>query len=453
MKNISIKLKITLWFAVWMLVLTAIVFLFFTGVSRSDHSQQLRDTLVNLVNQNTNEVRYDNGELIVGGDFVSYKDGVYCLVFLKNGQKYSGYAPYEELEKESLEDGRLRSVVVNGEHYLLYDRKTTDKRRVIWVRGIVSENGNLIISSSMYHAVLVSLPLLILLAAAGAYLIARRSFYPIQKISRTAEEIGRSGNLSNRIPMNKNGDELHRLAGTFNLMFERLETSFEAERQFTSDASHELRTPVAIILAQCEYAFENASSADELYEIIGKIQKQGYRMQHLIESLLYFVRLEQQTGQSDFEITDLSGLVSSICREQKDLTEKNIVLLTEIQPDIRMRADTALFHRMLENLISNAYRYGKENGIIQVSLMRTDYGISLVVADDGIGIAAEELPKIWKRFYRVDKTRSYKKNSGLGLGLAMVKQIAKLHDGTIEVESEQGKGSVFTITFKKNMEL
>lgn len=446
MRKLSIKLKITLWFTIFMIILSAVVFAFISFVSNSTASNQLKNALTTLVNNNMQEIEYEDGLLEQDDDFVSYHNGIYCLVFYGDGVKFSGYAPYAELERQPLEDFSIRSATIDGETYLIYDRLTTDKDHGdFWVRGVVLESGNAITSSAVYRAVLIALPLLILLAAVGGYLIAKHALHPIQKISQTADEIGSSGDLTKRIALESNGDEVHQLAGSFNRMFDRLQTNFQAERNFTSDASHELRTPITTILAQCEYAFENAAGEQELYEAIGAIQKQGYRMSHIIESLLYFTRMEQQTEKPDFETVNLSETVLSVCMEQIDSTDKNIVLTHDIQPGIIRKADMALIARMTENLIRNAYRYGKENGTIQVGLKESGNTVILSVADDGVGIAPEEIPRIWNRFYRVDKSRSSAKGAGLGLGLAMVKQIAELHGGIAEVESQLDRGSVFTI--------
>lgn len=451
MRKLTIKLKITLWFTVFMILLCAVVIAFIAVVSNQAAVRDVQIALTGLVDRNIREIDYDDGRLEIDDKFISFKNGVYCIIFNEDGTKISGHAPYDALEEEPFENKGIRSVNTSGETYLVYDRLIPVRHHDdIWVRGVVSESGGAISISDMSRTALIALPLLIILATVGGYLIAMRSLRPIQKISETAEEIGSSGDLSKRIEMDTSGDELNQLAGTFNRMFNRLETNFKAERHFTSDASHELRTPVSTILAQCEYAFENASGEDELYEAIGAIQKQGYRITHLIESLLYFTRIEQHTEALSFETVDLSALVLSVCQEQKEIKEKNISLTEEdVQPGIEMKADAALFSRMLINLIRNAYRYGKENGNIKVSLKKNIEGITLSVADDGIGIAQDELPNIWNRFYRVDKSRSSLKSPGLGLGLAMVKQIAGLHNGKVHAESEIENGSTFVIWFTK----
>lgn len=450
MRKMSIKLKITSWFTICMLVLSIVAFVLISLISDSATARQIEDAMVSIVNSNAEEVEYDDGILEIDDDFTAYKNGIYCLVYDGNGNKIGGRAPVDELESQTFEDGIIRTVTVGDEAYLIFDMMVSDRYGDIWLRGAVSESGNAVAYSSVHYGILVSLPLLLVLTAVGGYLVARRSLRPIQKISNIAQEIGNSGDLSKRIPMEDTGDELNQLAGTFNRMFDRLETNFESEKQFTSDASHELRTPVTTILAQCEYAIENASGEEELYEIIGNIQKQGYRMSRMIESLLYFTRLEQRTEKISHEVVDLSELVSSICTEQKELSEKGIELTANIRPQIMMNADPTLLIRMIENLIRNAYRYGKENGTISVSLSKTENDILLSVADDGIGIAQEELPKIWNRFYRVDKSRNYGEGAGLGLGLSMVKQIVQLHNGEISVESELEKGSTFIIRFRNS---
>ena len=446
--KLSIKSKITIWFTAMMLLLCMIVFVFIAIISSATAAQDSRRLLMGTVQANMDAVDYDDGKLDIDDDFTFFENGVYIQLFEENGALISGYAPYDVLYSQPFTDGATQQVSTDGGSYFIYDRRVPlDNGQTVWIRGAVSAKNGLAGLSAVTRAAFIALPLLVILASAGGYLLARRSLNPIRKMNKTAEEIGYSGDLSKRIEINTNGDELHQLAETFNCMFARLQTNFEAERQFTSDASHELRTPVSIILAQCEYAFENASEKEELYEAIGAIQKQGYRISHLIASLLAFTRLEQGTETPAMEKTHLSKLVSSVCAEQKTVAEKNISLSAQITPDIIMAANPALFTRMLNNLIQNAYRYGVENGHIWVSLLREANTVVLTVADDGIGIEAEEIPKIWNRFYRSDKARSRSDNTGLGLGLAMVKQIAQLHKGKVFVESTPGTGSAFTVQF------
>lgn len=448
MKKLSIKSKIAIWFAVVLILVCAVTFYFITAISNSASARDTRSALINTVEDNADQIKYHGGELDIDDQFKSYKNRVYTLIYAEDGTKISENSPYDDfLNDIEFEDRRIHEVRYDGETYLSYDMLIKIRRHPdIWVRGVIATQGGSLSVSSVRSAALIAFPLLILLATAGGYLLAKRLLKPINEISRTAEKIGSSGDLSKRITIDGNhGDELYQLAQTFNKMFDRLQTNFEAERQFTSDASHELRTPVTIILAQCEYAFENASGEEELYEAIGTVQKHGYRMAHLIESLLSFTRMEQNTETQVYDEVDISELVSSICKDHGTISEKGITLFTDIVPGILMLAERQMFSRMITNLIQNAYRYGKENGAIYVCLKEIAGSIVLSVADDGIGIAAEDLPKIWKRFYRADKSRSG--SPGLGLGLAMVKQIAEYHGGNVRVQSTLGEGSTFSVIF------
>lgn len=442
----SIQSKLTLWFTASMILLAFLMFGFLALASSSVTVRNSRSVLQRVFHEIAGEVSYDEGVLDLDDDFKTYEDNVYSILAAEDGGIISGYLPAERLMQIPFEDGQEKKVNAGGEQYYLMDRKLSFSTGPdLWLRSVVPVSGGTISSEALRTAALIMLPVLIFLAAGGGYLLAKRSLRPIRKISQTAQSVAESGDLSRRIEV-KNRDELGRLSETFNIMFERLEENFNAEKQFTSDASHELRTPVAVILAQCEYALENASGEEELYECIGSIQRQGYRMSKLIESLLAFTRLEQRIQDVQLYPTDISALVESVCDEQAEVPESNISLSREIEPGITLMADATLFSRMISNLIRNSYRYGRENGYIQVSLRQKEKSVLFSVTDNGIGIQAEDLPHIWNRFYRADKSRSREKG-GLGLGLSMVRQIARIHGAKVHVESVEHVGSRFTVSF------
>lgn len=449
MKRMSVKLKLTLWFTAIMILVAAVMYGFISLASNSVAQRNSRNTLYRVMDKMSDEIEYDDGELDLDDDFQIYQDNVYSLLAKEDGSVITGYMPAEELMQIPFEDGVLKDIQTDSELYYMLDlRLSFSNGPDLWLRSAVPVSGRTISAEALKTATLVMMPLFIFLAAAGGYLLAGRSLKPIREIRKTAEAVAESGDLGRRIEV-KTRDELGQLAETFNKMFDRLEENFNAERQFTSDASHELRTPVSVILAQCEYALENASGEVELYECIGDIQKQGYRMSKLIESLLAFTRLEQNTEQVQLIPTDISTLTEEICREQSEVPEKGIILETDIQPGISINADATLFSRMVSNLVRNAYRYGREGGCIRVLLSEESREVLLIVEDNGIGIAPEDLPNIWNRFYRADKSRSAAQG-GLGLGLSMVRQIVQIHGGRITVESHEGEGSRFTVFFKKS---
>lgn len=224
-------------------------------------------------------------------------------------------------------------------------------------------------------------------------------------------------------------------------MFDRLDEAFEAERQFTSDASHELRTPVSVIRAQCEYTLERDRSPEEYREALEVISRQSRRMTRLVEDMLSFTRLERRAGGlRGRSRSTCRALVRSACEDLALIREKSITLTCEAADGVVVEGDRALLGRLLTNLVGNAYRYGRENGYIRVKVERADGCVLLSVEDNGVGIAPEQQEKVFNRFYQADAARS---GEGTGLGLAMAREIARLHGGDIRVTSEPGKGSIF----------
>ena len=284
-----------------------------------------------------------------------------------------------------------------------------------------------------------------LFAAVGGYLITRRAFRPVRRIIQTAKEIGEGDDLSRRIALGEGRDEIYTLAAEFDRMFARLEKAFETEKQFTSDASHELRTPTTVIISQCEYAIENAQTLDEAKEALAAVLNQAEKMAALISQLLMLARADKGHEKLHFETVNLSDLASMVAEQQQENAEKRgIRIETNIQPDIEMLGDETMLMRIWINLIENGIKYGRENGWLNVQLAQKDGTIQGCVQDNGIGIAPENLARVWERFWQADPARSA---SGAGLGLSMVKWIVEAHGGEIHVESTLGQGTAFTFSF------
>ena len=296
----------------------------------------------------------------------------------------------------------------------------------------------------MLLVLLIACPLLIAVALLVGYSITRRAFLPIEEIRQTAETIGADGDLSARISTERTQGEIRQLADTFNEMFERLETSFERERQFTSDASHELRTPVAVITAQAEYALLPDATPEEQKEGLEVVLEQAKKMSSLISQLLLLARADSGKQQLTMAPTDLSLLASMTAEQCQELAEQNGIRIDcEIAPDISVEGDQTSLMRVFLNLIENAIQYGRPGGFVQVALS-AEAGFAVCRnTDAGIGIAPEHLSRIWQRFYRVDPSRN-PSGSNTGLGLSLVKWIVEAHHGTITAESQADRGSCFT---------
>lgn len=315
----------------------------------------------------------------------------------------------------------------------------------IYIRAICHAEDAVTVFSNIGRSAVYILPFFVIIAAVGAYIISKKTVDPIEKITNSALEISTGSDLSKRLETNSAPREISNLAVTFNGMFERLRASFENEKRFTSDASHELRTPLSVIKAECEYALSENADNDERLQALESIEEQTDKMTALVSSLLSVTRAEQGIGRFTLEESDLSELVEDVCR--KFVSTKNIELITDIDNGIIVNLNKTLLTQLLENLLSNADKYGRENGVINVKLYSEKDKTVLSVRDNGIGISEEDLPKIWNRFYRADASRS--ETEGFGLGLALVKKISEIHSAECVAESEIDKFTEFKIIFKK----
>ena len=286
-------------------------------------------------------------------------------------------------------------------------------------------------------------PLALAVAAGGGLFLARRALKPVDDISQTAQEI-EEGDLSRRINVNTR-DELGRLAATLNEMIGRLESAFQRQKQFTSDASHELRAPLAVIEAESTLALQKERPATDYQQSLETISQESRQMSSLIDQLLTLARADAGKEQWNFTKVNLGSLVSNLSTDIEVLCqEKGLSLQSGKTPDLVVEGDEARLRELFMNLLNNAVRYTPSPGTISVSLRREGQMAVVAVKDTGIGIPAEDMPFIFERFYRVDKARS-RTEGGTGLGLAISKHIAEAHGGKIQVESQVGVGSTFSV--------
>jgi len=263
-------------------------------------------------------------------------------------------------------------------------------------------------------------------------------------MARQTREIT-SQNLSRRLEIGRSNEELAVMAQTFNELLERLDTSFETMRRFIADASHELRTPIAIIRGEADVALDRERSPHEYRESLAVVHDESRRLSRLVDDLLNLARADAghvllKEGELYF-----NDLVAECCRSVQALaTASNIDIVCSACADVQYRGDEALLRRMLLNLLDNAIRYTPHGGKIAVVLERTGASIAIRVSDTGIGIAPEAAPHIFDRFYRGDEART-RDAGGFGLGLSIVKWIAESHRGTVEFMSDPGAGATFTV--------
>ncbi len=283
----------------------------------------------------------------------------------------------------------------------------------------------------------------LLLGLAGGWWLASRAIRPIEDISATAVKIT-AGDLSQRINAADTDSELGRLAEVLNSTFARLERAFDQQARFTSDASHELRTPVSVILSQTQSALSRERSAPEYQEALEACQRAAQRMRRLIESLLELARLDAGHEPMQQQPVDLSAVARECVELVRPLAaERQVEIRCELSP-LECNADPGYLGQVVTNLLSNAIQYNRSPGEVQVSTRSDNGSAVLTIADTGIGIPAADLPHIFERFYRVDKSRSGPQGR-TGLGLSICKAIVEAHGGAIKVTSEPGVGSKFEV--------
>ena len=274
----------------------------------------------------------------------------------------------------------------------------------------------------------------------GGWGISTRALRPIGSISATAAKIA-DGDLSQRIPAIEAGSELGELANVLNETFSRLQASFTRQAQFTADASHELRTPLAVVLTQTQSALARERPAGEYRESLEACQRAAQRMRQLTQSLLTLARLD--SGEVAKEPCDLGKIVSDTVELLRPLAlEQNVTLELELAA-VRCECNPEQLGQVVTNLVGNAIGYNRPGGSVQIRVAADSNAAILSVRDTGVGISQEDLPKVFERFFRADKSRTGA-SGHTGLGLAIAHSIIQVHGGTLGVESELGKGSTFT---------
>jgi len=290
----------------------------------------------------------------------------------------------------------------------------------------------------------VGLPVVIAVAVMGGYWIMRHALRPLDEIASGAERIT-SRNMSERLPVGRSGDEIERLSLALNRMIARLEESFQYIRRFTADASHELRTPLTVLRGELEAIAQRPRLDDEVRDTVGSSLEETERLARIVESLLAISRLDAGEAQMECVRFDLAELAAATTEQMRLLAEdKRIRLECQASGQVEITGDRARLKQVVVNLVDNAIKYTPEGGAVGVVVSAEDGRAVMLVEDNGAGVPADALPHLFERFYRVDKARS-RQMGGAGLGLAIVKSIVAAHDGQVEVESAEGKGSRFRV--------
>ncbi len=448
------KTRITIWFSAVLLIFFAALFFLITLINNAVLQQNVKGTLIKTVNNNlldvefsltqdepqegTEYIAYGTGYVIIDRRFLKIESGVYSSLYTPEGNLLYGEDPSSEASPD-FSDGTIKEVKIRGVKYYVFDRITNGG---LWLRGVISEEESKGLVLSITKLILLIFPLMALISVAGGYRIASHFTAPINEIRRKADKISKGDDLSERLPVTRE-DEIGKLSESFNLMFERLEKNFEREKRFNRDVSHELRTPISVIKAEAEYGLDRERTPEEYREILGTVFEKTGELTEITESLLTLSKLENTGEKPEMYPLSLKDALKSAQNQTAKPTDKKISVVWEKEEDVSVIGNEPLLIRLFSNLISNAYRYGKENGVIKLKTEKADGKAIVAVTDDGIGVPEEEREKIFDRFYRAGNVG---KTGGTGIGLAIVREIAVLHRAEIKCLPAEGGGSSFVFT-------
>ena len=427
----SIVFKVTLWYSVFIIILiTIMISTVFIISSKSIRENNLRNLVESVEKMSENAISYEY-----------FDDGVLFSIYDENGNLVEKNFPKGFDDSIPFSDEEVKEYTISDKKYLYFDKKIVDSQQ--WVRGIIQlDHGNEEISE-LINTVLIVSPLVIFIMIFGGYIILKRAFLPVRKISKTAVDIQCGGDFSKRIPIGEKQDELNALAGTFNDMISSIEETFEREKQLNNDVSHELRTPISVILSESEYSMKYSSSLDESKESCKIINNQAKKMKEMISQIMDIARLNRNI---EFKEINISNILKEKSLDYKNLVvDRKIDIDFDIEDNCIIYGNQLLFERLFDNLFSNAIKFSKNR--ISVILKKNEDKIFMKIIDDGIGIPVEMQSKIWDRFYQVDASRNNTESNGCGLGLSLVKKITQIHNWDISVESAENNGTSFTVKF------
>jgi heavy metal sensor kinase len=450
--RLSVRWRLTLWNVLALAVVLAGFSLLVYGLLAHDLYEQVDRSLLAELRQLRDDKRLASqpqGRLRYWVDEFMEHERHFCVVYGPDGQVYLRTT---ELAEDSVPAAPPAAA---GEHFGTRALPIIGRQRAL--QGSLSAGGQeysvLLLApladvdhelAELIVALGTAVPLALVLCGGVAYLLARKALAPVERLHRLTAEIT-AERLDRRLPVERPDDELGRLAHTINEMIARLERSFAEVRRFTADASHELRTPLAAIRAEAEVALARPLSAADHQELLGSVLEECERLTRLTDQLLALAR-EDAGAPAAYRAIDLSALVADVAATMRPLAQARSLRLEHVAAEgLTVRGDEGRLRQVFYNLLDNAIKYTPEGGAVEVRAAAEGDAAVVSVRDTGVGIAAEHLPRVFDRFYRVDKARS-RAEGGTGLGLSIARSIVLAHGGRIDLASTPGQGTVCTVT-------
>lgn len=434
-QKLSLTHQIMAWYTIFLGILVVTLCVIVYQFTHQWETTELKDTLQSITVNAADDIRR----------FKSYSNGVFFIIYTEEGIIAKGSLPDGFPLESTISPHHITEITINKSTYYYYDAPVHTAAFDGWIRGIAPvRNVNDTVGMRLYSLIILGI-LFLAIGTFGGQSIIKQGLKPIRRITQTAKDIEKEHNLSRRIDIHSysKNDEIYELSTTLNKMLDSLENASIREKQFNSDISHELRTPIAVIKAESEFGKKHINSIEEAQEGFDHIYDQSCFLTSLITQLLEIARLDH-TQTLDLEVVDLNVLLEEI---QHDYTQicasKNIEFTTSLSPNLKVKAQDVSLRRAIGNLLDNAIKFTRNT--IHLSANRNGNSIVITVNDNGQGIEPENIHKIWDRLYQTKASRSKKDNQGLGLGLYFVNKVINLHNGQISVSSDYGQSTTFTI--------
>jgi signal transduction histidine kinase len=452
MKSLSFRNRIALNYIITTALLIGLVFATIYVVVELRVSGHLNEDLQREVDRHSNEVEVKDGKIAlkrhkewmerehntVGVDpvFIEFLDIEGNLIDKSPNLKES-HLLYDPNQKDNVfYNGELAEKRIRQVQVPILDE---NGKRVGHLLVAVAREGAEVVLETLRHILLITYPFILIILFFVARFIAGRSIKPINDIIDTSNRITKD-NLTSRIPLPRNKDELYVLSDTINELLERIEKTIEREKSFTSYASHEFRTPLAVLKGTLEVLIRKPRQQEEYEEKVKYCVKEIDRLNHLVDELLILTRYENQKQSLKLEEISIKQVIDETLKFfSENMQQKNIVMKTDILPEnIYLKTDTYLLSTIINNILSNAVKYSHQNGKIEIKVNEKDKYIFCEIKDNGIGIPEKDKGKIFDKFYRSTDHADIK---GFGLGLSIVKRFCSLLNIQIELFSKEGDGT------------
>ena len=457
MQQLSFKNRIALNYIVTTALLIFVVFLIIYSIVKFSVNSHVDTDIKSEVKKHLSEIRIDGNDihliheeewmerehntLDVNPVFIQFTDRNGEVIEKSPNLKKSSLNYQSNQINNTLFDNKLANSAIRQIQVPIYE-----KTKIIgYIIIAMSLEDSTMVLNNLFEVLIIAFPIILISLFFIARLIAGRFIKPISSIIITSDIITKD-NLTSRIPLPQNKDELYVLSQTINNLLDRIETAIDREKQFTSDASHELRTPLTVIKGTLEVLIRKPREHSEYEDKISFCVNEVNRLNHLVDQLLLLARFENQKQTLKTEKVYLNALfLDTIARYSSAIKLKNIVVSTDFLKDFYIETDFYLFSIVVNNLISNAVKYSNENGNLAIDIQESNSKIECYIVDSGIGIPKDDLEKVYNPFYR-SKSGDHPEIKGTGLGLSIVNRLCSLLSIKIVINSQENEGTTVILS-------